>query len=362
VAAHFRRASVSIVVNRSSAASAKVCEDGGVAEDQNGLVVDERTFQVLAEQYRGRLEVHCYRLLGSVEDAEDIVQETLLAAWQGLGRFEGRSSLRTWLYRIATNRCLNARRARRSHAVSNPPVPPELPQPNATREAVWLDPYPDSRLEAIPDLSPGPEAKYEATQAISLAFVTALQLLPPRQRAVLVLRDVLGFHANEVAQMLDSSTESVTSALKRARAGLRRRAPQSAEDERPPAPNSPVEQRTVDALTRAYESGNLEGVVALLTHDVAVAFPLAPTQYEGRDLVAQFLQAMVFRPGISYRLVRTRANGQPAFGVYIRDPHARVAHSNGVLVLTMAAGRIRRMTRFDNGVLIHFGLPRTLPD
>lgn len=246
--------------------------------------------------------------------------------------------------------------------MNNPPVPPELPQPNAAREAVWLEPYPDSRLEGIPDLSPGPEAKYEATQAISLAFVTALQLLPPRQRAVLVLRDVLGFHANEVAQMLESSTESVTSALKRARAGLRRRVPESAEDERPPAPNSAVEKRAVDALTRAYESGDLEGVVALLTYDVVVTFPLAPTQYEGRDLVSHFLRAAVFRPGISYRLVRTRANGQPAFGVYIRDPHAKVAHANGMLVLTMAGSRIRRMTQFDNSVLPKFGLPKSLPD
>lgn len=333
-----------------------------MAEDRIDLVADEKAFQELAEHYRRQLEVHCYRLLGSVEEAEDMVQETLLAAWQGLGHFQGRSSVRTWLYRIATNRCLNARRARRSRAVKDPSVPPEFPQPNAAREAVWLEPYPDSRLEGIPDSSPGPEARYEATQAISLAFVTALQLLPPRQRAVLVLRDVLGFHANEVAQMLESSTESVTSALKRARTGLRQRVPDSAEVEGPPTPNSAVEKRTVDALTRAYENGDLDGLVAMLTHDVVVTFPLAPTQYEGRDQVAQFLHAVVFRPGISYRLVRTRANGQPAFGVYIRDQHARVAHANGMLVLTMAGGRIRRMTRFDNSVIVHFGLARILPD
>jgi len=242
--------------------------------------------------------------------------------------------------------------------------PPDVepPEPTRLREVVWHEPYPDVLLEGLPDDSPGPEAQYEAREAISLAFVTALQLLPPRQRAVLVLRNVLGFHAREVAHVLESSEESVTSALKRARASLQSRLPSPRDREPSPPPNSTVERETVDALTRAYESGDVDGVVTLLTHDVVLTTPLSPMQYEGRDVAARFLDAVVFRQRLAYRLVATRANGQPAFGVYVRDPRADVAHANGLLVLTLAGSRISAMTRFDNSELPRFGLPRTLPD
>src|SRR5580658_8655225 len=203
-------------------------------------------FRTLTEPHRRELQVHCYRMLGSFQDAEDVLQETLLAAWQGLGHFEERASLRTWLYRIATNRCLNARRSssrRRAKEWDVPGVEP--PEPTQLGEVPWLQPYPDALLEGVVGLPAGPEARYEQTESISLAFVTALQLLPPRQLAVVVLRDVLGFHAAEVAGMLDSTTESVTSALKRARASLQRRYPTAVGCEPPPAPGSPAEDAIV---------------------------------------------------------------------------------------------------------------------
>ena len=185
---------------------------------------DGDAFRELTEPHRRELQVHCYRMLGSFQDAEDALQDTLLSAWQGLGGFEGRASLRTWLYRIATNRCLNARRSASRRPVKEWNVPEvEPPKPTRLGEVVWLEPFPDALLEGAIEMPLGPEARYEQTESISLAFVTALQVLPPRQLAVLILRDVLGFHANEVADMLDSTVESVNSALKRARVSLQRR-------------------------------------------------------------------------------------------------------------------------------------------
>jgi RNA polymerase sigma-70 factor (TIGR02960 family) len=197
---------------------------------------DSDAFRELTEPYRRELEVHCYRMLGSFQDAEDALQDTLLTAWQGLAGFEGRASIRTWLYRIATNRCLNARRAASRRPAKQWDVPNvEPPEPTRLGEVVWLEPFPDALLEGAIDVPLGPEARYEQTESISLAFVTALQVLPPRQLAVLILRDVLGFHANEVADMLDSSLESVNSALKRARTSLQRRRPPTANRLPPPA-------------------------------------------------------------------------------------------------------------------------------
>src|SRR5688572_12737832 len=197
-------------------------------------------------------------MLGSFQDAEDTLQATLLAAWQGFARFEGRASLRTWLYKIATNRCLNLRRSasrRPAKAWDVPGVDP--PEPTQLGEVVWLEPYPDALFEGAMDMTPGPEARYAQTESISLAFVTALQVLPPRQLAVLILRDVIGFHANEVADMLDSTVESVNSALKRARASLRRRLPPTGKREPPPAPDSPAEQALVAKFVRSYEAADL---------------------------------------------------------------------------------------------------------
>jgi RNA polymerase sigma-70 factor (TIGR02960 family) len=324
---------------------------------------DGQAFGELVGPYRRELQVHCYRILGSAQDAEDALQETLLAAWQGLAGFEGRGSLRSWLYQIATRRCLNAlRAASRRPPMDWPPPGVELPEPTRLGEVVWLEPYPDVLLEGLADAAPGPEARYEATEAISVAFVTALQLLPPRQRAVLILRDVLGFRASEGANVLDCTEESVTSALKRARHALQYQRAQSA-DLKPPPPGSAREQALVRRFTRAYEAGDLQEVVGLLTEDAWLIMPPVPLRYQGRELAARFLAATGCLPGRPVRLVPTRANGQPAFGVYLRDPHAPIAHAHGILVLTLAGSQISAMTGFaGNSALRIFGLPRTLPD
>ena len=323
---------------------------------------DEQAFRELVEPYQHELEVHCYRILGSAQDAEDAMQETLLAAWRCLGGVEQRSSLRTWLYRIATSRSLNALRAtsrRPPMEWSNKEVEP--PEPTRLSEVAWLEPYPDLQLADLPDEAPGPQARYEAREAISLAFITALQLLPPRQRAALILRDVLGFHASEAAQILGTTEESVTSALKRARAALERQ--QSAATEWEPAPprGSAAEQDLVDRLTTAFETADVPGIVALLTDDAWFTMPPLPLEYQGPDLAAQFLSATAFRPGWTARLIPARANGQPAFGFYARDPQTGGYHPVGLLVLTLSGSQISAMTRFDAAVLPRFGLPLTLP-
>jgi RNA polymerase sigma-70 factor (ECF subfamily) len=321
---------------------------------------DGDAFRELTEPHRRELQVHCYRMLGSFQDAEDALQDTLLAAWQGFGGFEGRASLRTWLYRIATNRCLNARRSASRRPAKEWDVPNvEPPEPTRLGEVVWLEPFPDDTIEGAIDVPLGPEARYEQTESISLAFVTALQVLPPRQLAVLILRDVLGFHANEVADMLDSSVESVKSALKRARASLQHRRPATGGREPPPASDSPPEDAIVAKFVRAWESADLDALVALLTDDVFMSMPPMPFEYEGREVVARFC-ASIFRVGRRFDLVPTRANGQPAFGAYLRAPNG-VSHGIGLYVLTLTGDRICAMTRFENSVLPSFGLPRSLP-
>jgi RNA polymerase sigma-70 factor (TIGR02960 family) len=321
---------------------------------------DGEAFRALTAPYRRELQVHCYRMLGSLQDAEDVLQDTLLAAWRGLGGFQGRASIRTWLYRIATNRCLNARRSASRRPAREWDMPGvEPPEPTRLGEVVWLEPYPDALLEGAIDVPLGPEARFEQTEAISLAFVTALQVLPPRQLAVLILRDVLGFHASEVAGMLDSSVESVNSALKRARASLQRRLPPTDEREPAPAPDSTSEQALVAEFVRGYESGDLDALVALLTDDVFISMPPIPLEYQGRDVVARLL-ASIFGSGRRVDLVPTRANGQPAFGAYLRAPTG-IRHGAGLFVLTLTGDRICAFTRFDDGVLPWFGLPRSLP-
>ena len=321
---------------------------------------DGQAFQQLVEPYQRELQVHCYRILGSAQDAEDALQETLLAAWRGLSGFEQRSSLRTWLYRIATTRSLNALRSasrRPPMEWSNRDVDP--PEPTRLGEVPWLEPYPDVLLQELPDEAPGPQARYEAREAISLAFVAALQVLPPRQRAALILRDVLGYQASEAAEILRASEQSVVSAVKRARATLARELPPG-QREAPPPPHSAAEQQLVARLTEAFEAADVDGIVALLTEDAWLTMPPLPLEYQGRELAARFL-TLAFRRRRQYRLVATRANGQPAFGVYVRDPHAPVLHANGLLVLTLAGDRISMITRFETSVLPRFGLPRSLP-
>jgi RNA polymerase sigma-70 factor (ECF subfamily) len=316
---------------------------------------DGEAFRQLVGPYQRELQVHCYRMLGSVQDAEDAMQDALLAAWQGLGEFQERASIRTWLYRVVTTRCLNARRsARRRRGISTLPGP-SPPQPTRLGEVTWLEPYPDDLLEGLAGGEPGPEARYETHEAISLAFITAVQLLPPRQRAVLILRDVLGFAAGDAAQVLGCTEESVTSALKRARATVRNRLPQRAEP--PPVPGSASEKQLIDRLTHAYETGDVDGIIALFTDDAWLTMPPAPLEYQGHDLIARFLAAISFRDGHTYRLVPTRANGQLAFGAYLREAGPDAAQANSLLVLTLTGSRIQAMTRFEGRVLPRFGRP-----
>ena len=321
---------------------------------------DGDAFRALIEPYRRELQVHCYRMLGSFQDAEDALQDTLLSAWQSFGGFEGRASVRTWLYRIATNRCLNARRTASRRAPKEWDVPGVVPpEPTQLGEVVWLEPFPDTFLEGVINAPLGPEARYEQTESISLAFVTGLQLLPPRQLAVLILRDVLGFHADEVAGMMDSTIESVNSALKRARSGLQRRHLPSADREPPPAAKSRSEDEVVAKFMNAWVSGDIDALVTLLTNDVFISMPPMPFEYEGRDLVARFC-ATIFGAGRRFDLLPTRANRQPAFGVYLRTPDG-VSHGVGLYVLTLAGDHISAMTRFESSVLPWFDLPRSLP-
>jgi RNA polymerase sigma-70 factor (TIGR02960 family) len=322
---------------------------------------DGEAFEELAGPHRRELQVHCYRMLGSLADAEDAVQETMLAAWQGIGGFnEELASLRTWLYKIATNRCLNARRAASRRPAKEWDMSQfEPPVPTPRHEPAWLQPFPDALLDGAAGVPSGPEARYEQTEAISLAFVTALQLLPPRQVAVLILRDVLGFHAGEVAAMLEVTVESVNSTLKRARASLQRRQQSAADHPPPPAAGSPAEDAIVATFARAWESSDIDALVALLTDDVFIAMPPEPFGYEGRELVGRYC-ARQFAAGRRFDVVTTRANGQPAFGAYLRGPDG-IRHATGFYVLTLAGGRICGMTRFEAGVLPSFGLPRSLP-
>jgi RNA polymerase sigma-70 factor (TIGR02960 family) len=315
-------------------------------------------FADLVGPLRGELHLHCYRILGSVTDAEDALQEALTAAWRGLGNFEGRSSLRGWLYRIATNKSLNALRAGRSRPLPAPSRP--LPEPTSSGEPLWLDPYPDTLLEAtLPDTAPGPAARYESKEAVSLAFVVAVQLLPPMQRAVLVLRDVLGFPAAEVAEMLECTVHAANGLLKRARATMAKSLPADAL-ERAALPDSARQRAVAARFAAAYEGGDLEALVALLTDDAVLSMPPLPQQYQGREAIHHFYDTLPWWREM--RLVPTSANGQPAFASYVRDGDAPVAHVHGLIVLTIAGDRISRITRFtDNAPIPWFGLPRILP-
>lgn len=323
---------------------------------------DEEAFRELTDPYRAELKVHCYRMLGSVRDAEDMVQETLVAAWRGLSAFEGRASLRSWLYRIATNRCLNARRDARRAPMA--PVPPfEPPEPTHCGEVTWLQPYPDSLLEDLTDASPGPEARYQAKEAIELAFVVGLQHLPPRQLAALVLRDVLCFHTAEVAAMLGTSQAAVKASLQRARASFGQR-PRGAPSQWPSRRRSAGEHALAQRFADAFQADDIDAVVELLTEDARLAMPPAPHEYQGRTAIAQFLRASAnWRADRRFRLVPTRANTQPAFGCYLDCRVGGFAEAVGLIVLTVDGDQISAVTRFlDSSILRYFGLPQLLTD
>jgi RNA polymerase sigma-70 factor (ECF subfamily) len=301
-------------------------------------------------------------MLGSVQDAEDALQETLLAAWRGLSDFAERSSVRTWLYRIATNRCLNARR----EGARRPPVPvPPFTPPEPTRrgEVTWLQPYPDVLLDELPDAAPDPAARYETRESIALAFVVLLQQLPPRQRAVIVLCDVLGFPVGEVAGMLRTTEGSIKGALQRARANLASWTTASASDVADiEDATSPAEDDVARRFAEALASDDIDGLVALLTGDAWLSMPPAPHEYQGAEAITAFLRAgAAARVGRHFRLVPSRANGQPAYACYLPDPDTGLGRPAGLIVLTVDRGRISAITRFlDRAVFDVFGLPSTV--
>jgi RNA polymerase sigma-70 factor (ECF subfamily) len=320
---------------------------------------DEDAFRELTDGYRRELQQHIYRIVGSAQDAEDLVQETLLAAWRGLELFEGRASVRAWLYRIATNRSLDALRASRRRPEEAQRMT-EVPEPTRRAEPIWLEPYPDVLLDGVPDDTPGPDARYEAKEATALAFVAGLQHLPPQQRAVLVLRDVLGYRAGEVAEMLETSEPSVNSLVRRARAAFESRLPATGR-ERAPLPNSNLERDIVGRFADAVEAGDVDGMVALLTDDAWVTMPPEPYEYQGPSAIRALLLNMEVRRGVPLRLVPTRANTQPAFGCYLPCPQTDIARPYGLLVLTLQGDKISAITRFtDSSVFPLFGLPRIL--
>jgi RNA polymerase sigma-70 factor (TIGR02960 family) len=302
---------------------------------------DDRAFGELTDPYRRELRLHCYRLLGSLTDAEDLLQETLVAAWQGLTGFEGRASVRAWLYRIATNRCLNAVRDRARRAPEAPLPPFEPPPPTLRNEVTWLQPYPDSLL---PD---SPEERYERRESVELAFITALQRLPPRQAATLVLRDVLGYSTEDVAGMLDTTTTAVKGALQRARATLA--------VEQPSRPGSAEERNLGERFAQAFSGYDVEALVDLLTDDAWLAMPPAPHEYHGVPAIVSFLRASgAGRGGHRLTLLPTRANTQVAYGCYLAGEPA------GLMVLTLRGDRIRGLTRFLTADLPRYALPRSL--
>jgi RNA polymerase sigma-70 factor (ECF subfamily) len=320
---------------------------------------DEDAFRALIAPYCRELQLHIYRIVGSVQDAEDLLQETLLAAWRGVERLEGCASVRAWLYRIATNRALDALRASRRRPGYRRRMT-EVPEPTRRSEPIWLEAYPDALLEGIPDEAPGPQARYETKEAVALAFVVGLQRLPPQQRAVLVLRDVLGFRAGEVAEMLDTTPASVNSVLSRSRAAFDSRLP-AAGRERAPLPDSKLERDVIGRFADAVEAGDIEGMVALLTDDAWLTMPPEPYEFQGPAGIGVFLQGREVARG-RLRLVPARANTQPAFACYLPDPATEIARPYALFVLTLEGDRIAAITWFaDGGVFPHFGLPQILP-
>jgi RNA polymerase sigma-70 factor (ECF subfamily) len=322
---------------------------------------DEQEFRAVITPYVRELHLHCYRMLGSVTDADDALQEVLVAAWRGLDDFAGRSSVRTWLYRIATNRCLNAIRDGKRRRPPEPVPPFDPPPPSRRGEITWLQPYPDAWLDELEDQD-RPPARYEQREAVELAFVAALQRLPPRQTAAVVLCDVLGYSAAEAAGMLDASATATKGTLQRARASLERlRATPSGVAAA--STGSPSERALARRFAEALTADDIDGVVALLTDDAWLAMPPAPHEYHGRAAIAAFLRASALGRGrYRWKLLETRANNQPAFGAYLVGHKSREPHPTGLFVLTMRGEQICAVTRFlDERLAGSFGLPG-IPD
>jgi RNA polymerase sigma-70 factor, ECF subfamily len=309
---------------------------------------DEDAYSRLVERYRPELHAHCYRMLGSVHDAEDALQDTLLRAWRGLARFEGRSSLRSWLYKIATNTCLNliARRPGRALPIdhseaSDPHAGPGEP----LAETLWVEPYPD-RTAGLGDGFAGPESRYEQRESIELAFIVALQALPPNQRAVLILREVLGFSAYEVAGLLETSVPSVNSALQRARKAVSKRLPKQSQQATLRSLADERLTQIVDSYVDAWQKGDVDAVVAMLTEDAAFAMPPLRTWFRGRDAIRIFLSGWPLSGIWDWRQVRTTANGQPALAFYTWDAEATSYMPFALNVFTLRDDKITDVTAF----------------
>jgi RNA polymerase sigma-70 factor (ECF subfamily) len=322
------------------------------AQDQELLVAaqagGEDAFRRLVEQHRGELHAHCYRMLGSVHDAEDALQEALLRAWRGLPRFEGRSSVRSWLYRIATNTCLDAiaRRPKRVLPIDYAPAAdPRLGPGEPIVEAVWVEPYPDERL-GIEDGYAAPEARYEQRESIELAFIAALQHLPPNQRAVLILREVLGYSAKEVADTLDTTVASVNSALQRARATVEERLPEQSQQATLRALGDEGLREVVGRYVDAWDRGDVDGVVAMLTEDATFSMPPLQTWFGGHEGIRTFLAGWPLSGLWRWRHTLVRANGQPALAFYAWDPGAKAFLPFALNVLTLRGHRVSDVTAF----------------
>jgi RNA polymerase sigma-70 factor, ECF subfamily len=315
---------------------------------------DEDAFGVLVAPYLRELHAHCYRMLGSVHDAEDVLQEVLMRAWRHLGAFEGRGSVRGWLYRIATNRCLTARS--RAATSPGPGAGPAPPPPNAGDvEVTALEPYPDQWLAGLAGHS-DPAASYEVRESVKLAFLTAIQLLPPRQRAALLLRDVLAFSAAETAHILRTSEAGVNSALQRARATMEgHRASGRIREIGTPDPG--IERRLLDRFAAAWHACDIPALVSVLAEDALLTMPPAPLAYRGRAAIASFFATVPAGGDLAaIRLIPTRANGQPAVAAYLRD--GAIARAYGIMVLTVHQGLIGEVTGFADPALFPlFGLP-----
>jgi RNA polymerase sigma-70 factor, ECF subfamily len=325
---------------------------------------DEEAFAELVAPYRAELRAHCYRMLGSLPDAEDALQETLLRAWRGLARFEGRSSLRSWLYTVATNAGLRAieQRPRRVLPIDYAPdADPHDGPAEPLTESVWLQPYPDVELGLAADLL-GPDARYEQRESIELAFAAALQHLPARQRAVLILRDVLGFSAKETAEALETTPIAIDSALQRAHRTIDERMPARTQQETLRSLGDAALRDTVNRFADAWERNDVDAVVAMLTDDARMTMPPLPSWYLGRDAIAVFLRGWALAREKRWRLLPTNANGQPAVAGYLWDEQAGAFTPHEITVLTLRGSEIEEVTAFlDPNLFEPFGLPGRLP-
>jgi RNA polymerase sigma-70 factor (ECF subfamily) len=326
---------------------------------------DHEAFRRLTEPYYRELHVHCYRILGSFHDAEDLVQETFLRAWRSLDTFQGRARFRPWLYKIATNACLKALERRPSRALPQdfgPPADPSLSPSPPAPEIVRLEPYPDMFLGDLQGSSPDPESLYTLRESVELAFLTAIQLLPPRQRAALILRDVLGWRAVEAAGLLGSSVVAVNSALQRARATLAHRHPPAGRDAPHRGSSDAAEASILARYMRAWEDGDMAALATLLREDAILTMPPAPTWFEGREAIAAFFHALCFtEPRKRFRVLRTPANGQPACAPYDWDDDAGYYAFSGIMVLRLEGSLVAEITGFgDPGLFALFSLPKRL--